>query len=402
MKVLHTSDWHLGKRLLHHERTEEHQHFLNWLLEVIKCEKVDLLLVAGDIFDTGAPSNTALKQYYDFLRELYLTGCKNVIITGGNHDSISTLNAPKELLKYFNIQVIGGVPANLQDEIIPIKNEAGKTELVVCAVPFLRDKDVRLSIAGETAEEREQRIKDGICNHYKELVPYIIEYKNEGVPVIATGHLFAAGSSTSDSEKEIHVGNLGQICGDQFPVEFDYVALGHLHRPQIVGGFNHVRYSGSPIPLSFSENDDRKRILLLDFENSKLNNITEVPVPRQRRLVRFKGTLEKVQIQMLAFENEDCPLPAWAEVQVETETFLPNLEENLRELLCGKTDLELITCRQTRLVPKITLDAQVQADLHLHDLQPKEVFRKRCEAEFPALSHDELLQTFDELLERME
>ncbi|HSI89927.1 MAG TPA: exonuclease SbcCD subunit D C-terminal domain-containing protein [Adhaeribacter sp.] len=401
MKVLHTSDWHLGKRLLHHERTQEHQHFLDWLLQVIRIEKIDLLLVAGDIFDTGAPSNTALKQYYDFLRALHHTNCRNVIITGGNHDSISTLNAPRELLKFFNIHVIGGVPADIKDEIIPLKNAAGETELVVCAVPFLRDKDVRLSVAGETAEEREQRIKDGICNHYKALVPLIQEYKTAGIPVIATGHLFAAGSSTSDSEKEIHVGNLGQICGDQFPAEFDYVALGHLHRPQTVGGFSHIRYSGSPIPLSFSETDDRKSILVLNFETQKLSSLIEVPVPRQRRLIRFKGSLEKVQVHMLAFENSDCPLPAWAEVQVETENFIPNLEENLRELLGGKTGLELVTCRQTRITPKLTLDAQVQEELHLHDLQPKEVFRKRCQAELPDLSHEELLQTFDELLENM-
>jgi exonuclease SbcD len=401
MKVLHTSDWHLGKRLLHHERTEEHQHFLNWLLETIKDENVDALVVAGDVFDTGSPSNTALKQYYDFLRALYVTGCRHVIITGGNHDSISTLNAPKELLRYFNIHVIGGVPADLQDEVIALKDNAGNVQLVVCAVPFLRDKDIRLSIAGETAGEREQRLKDGICNHYKELVTYIEPFKAAGIPVMATGHLFAAGSSTSESEKEIHVGNLGQICGDQFPVEFDYVALGHLHRPQIVGGMGHIRYSGSPIPLSFSENDYRKSILLLDFEAGKFAGLTEVPVPRQRRLVRFKGSLEKVQIQLLAFENSDCPLPAWAEVQVETESYLPNLEENLRTILAGKTDLELVTCRQLRLSPKVTLDAQVQADLHLHDLQPKDVFRKRCEAEFPELNHTDLLQTFDELLENM-
>jgi exonuclease SbcD len=401
MKVLHTSDWHLGKRLLHHERTEEHQHFLNWLLQTIQTEKVDALVVAGDVFDTGAPSNTALKQYYDFLRELYFTGCKHVIITGGNHDSISTLNAPKELLKYFNIHVIGGVPADLQDEIIALKDETGEVKLVVCAVPFLRDKDVRLSIAGETAEEREQRIKDGICNHYKELVAYIKDYKTAGIPVIATGHLFAAGSSTSESEKEIHVGNLGQICGDQFPVEFDYVALGHLHRPQVVGGFNHVRYSGSPIPLSFSENEDRKSILLLDFENGKLENLTELPVPPQRRLVRFKGSLEKVQIQMLAFENSDCPLPAWAEVQVETESYIHNLDNIFNELISVKSEFEWVTSRQILIRAKITLDAQVQEELHLHDLQPKEVFRKRCEAEFPDLAHEDLLQTFDELLENM-
>src|SRR5690606_10129945 len=154
---------------------------------------------------------------------------------------ISTLNAPKSLLKYFNVHIVGGVPDAFEDQIIPLNDSSGKLELVVCAVPFLRDKDIRLSVTGESSEERETRIKQGICNHYNQFKEHIAQFKADNIPVIATGHLFAAGSSSSDSEKEIHVGNLGQVCGDQFPEEFNYVALGHIHRPQVVNKMDHIR-----------------------------------------------------------------------------------------------------------------------------------------------------------------
>ncbi len=206
MRILHTADWHLGKKLDHAERTDEHQDFLDWLIEKLNKENIDVLIVAGDIFDTGSPSNTALQQYYSFLSNVRNTCCKEVIIIGGNHDSMSTLDAPKELLRYFNVHVVGGVPEMFTDQIIKITDKEGKLELVVCAVPFLRDRDIRLSITGETTEERLERITGGIRKHYHGFIEHIAAYKSQGIPVIATGHLFAAGASTSDSEKEIHVG----------------------------------------------------------------------------------------------------------------------------------------------------------------------------------------------------
>src|SRR5690606_26452846 len=271
MRVLHTSDWHLGQRLVNLDRTEEHQHFLDWLLQTIEQEKVEVLLMSGDVFDTGAPSNTALRQYYNFLTRVCATCCRHIVITGGNHDSISTLNAPKELLDCFNIKVIGGASDNPLDELIILNNpDTEQTELIVCAVPFLRDRDLRLSVPGESTEEREKRLKQGIASHYAGFVEHILPYKAQQIPVVAMGHLFAAGGSTTESEKEIHVGNLAQIGADQFPKEFDYVALGHLHRPQLVNKTHHIRYSGSPIPLSFSEVTDNKIILILDFEAGAL------------------------------------------------------------------------------------------------------------------------------------
>lgn len=403
MRVLHTSDWHLGKRLEQCERTDEHQHFLDWLVQTIQEQQVDVLIIAGDIFDTGSPSNTALKQYYDFLWRLRESCCHDIVIIGGNHDSVSTLNAPKALLRYFNVHVIGGATPDIREEIIPITGATGQTQLVVCAVPFLRDKDIRLSIPGETYAEQEARLKRGICAHYEELVEHILPYKQQKIPVMAMGHLFAAGSSASDSEKEIHVGNLGQICGDQFPAEFDYVALGHLHRPQQVNGFQHIRYSGSPIPLSFSEVEDKKIIIVLDFADGQLTRLEEVQVPVCRKLVRFRGDLDKIRRHITTFDNSDYQYPAWVEIQVETENFIHDLDSQLQDFLGGKNHLQFFT-RQVRLTPSQALETTVPEMQQLHELQPKDVFRKKCETAFPTGSENDytdLLSTFDELLELM-
>jgi exonuclease SbcD len=401
MRILHTADWHLGKRLEQSERTDEHQAFLNWLIQTLQTEQIDVLIVAGDIFDTGSPSNTAFEQYYGFLRQVKNTCCREVVIIGGNHDSISTLNAPQSLLKYFNVHIIGGVPEEFTDQIIEIHDAGGQLELVVCAVPFLRDRDIRLSIAGETLEEREMRIKQGISDHYHRFLTHIADYKLNSIPVIATGHLFAAGSATSDSEKEIHMGNLGQIGGDQFPRAFDYVALGHIHRPQLISKMNHIRYSGSPIPLSFSETDDRKQVIVLEFKGGDMTGIRDIAVPCNRRLIRIKGDLEKVKTKLLLLEDAQTLYPAWVEVQVETETFIFDLEEQLNALIADKPFIERLFPRQFRIRAVQNLDEQTEEAMALTDLDPKTVFLKKCSAGYPEEDHPALLQAFNEVLEYM-
>lgn len=400
MKILHTADWHLGKKLEQCERTEEHQDFLDWLIEKLRAECIDVLIIAGDVFDTGSPSNTALEQYYRFLRMVKDTCCREVVIIGGNHDSISTLNAPKALLKYFNVHIVGGVPEVFTEQIIPIHDQQGKLELVVCAVPFLRDRDIRLSISGESNEEREQRIKQGISDHYHRFVEHITMYKEANVPVIATGHLFAAGSTTSESEKEIHVGNLGQVHGDHFPVEFNYIALGHIHRPQLVNRMEHIRYSGSPIPLSFSENEDKKQVLILEFQAGTLISLVPHEVPCGRKLIRVKGDLESVKRKLLALEDPALKYKPWVEVQVETETAILDLDQQLAQIQAEKPFIERFFPRQNRTRQHRTLDA-FQEELALKDLTPKAVFVKRCESKVAAEEFPELMKTFEEALELM-
>lgn len=401
MKVLHTADWHLGKRLEQCERIEEHQQFLDWLISELTEQCIDVLIIAGDIFDAGTPSNAALKQYYDFLWKVKNTCCREVIVIGGNHDSVTTLNAPKDLLKYFNVHVVGGVPDNLDDQIISIYNKQGELKLVVCAVPFLRDKDVRLSIAGESMSAMESRLKKGICDHYHSFKIQVAPYKAQGIPVIATGHLFAAGGTNSDSEKDIHVGNLGQVCGDQFPEEFDYIALGHLHRPQVVNKMNHIRYSGSPIPLSFSENNDSKVVVILTFEKGKLSEIEEFDIPCCRKLIRIKGSFDTVKNKLILLEDDKLCYPAWVEVQVETEGYIHDLDEQLNKLVQKKQFIERLFIKQLRLRPHRNLDEQIAEITELTDLDPKTVFRKKVESVYPDVQVDDLLQTFDEVMELM-
>ena len=401
MKVLHTADWHLGKKLEQYERTDEHQDFLNWLINCLTAQCIDVLIIAGDIFDTGNPSNTSLEQYYRFLRSVKNTCCREVIIIGGNHDSISTLNAPKQLLKYFNVHVIGGVPEMIEEQIIEIKNDTGEIELVICAVPFLRDRDIRLSVMGETSEEREIRIKQGIKDHYHRFIEKIVGYKAGDIPVIATGHLYAAGASTSESEKDIHVGNLGQVHGDQFPIEFNYIALGHLHRPQVVNKLEHIRYSGSPIPLSFSENEDRKQVVILEFNGGQLTELMEMTVPANRRLLRIKGTLESVKSQILLLTDFQLKYPSWVDIQVETDSFIHDLEEQINKLKIGKDFIEHFFIRQFRTKVAVDLGQLAEEAMALSDLNPKAVFLKKCAAEFGEEDYTDLVATFNEVMEYM-
>lgn len=401
MRLLHTADWHLGKKLENSERTEEHRDFLDWLIVKLGAEAIDVLIIAGDIFDNGTPSNTALELYYKFLGQLKTTCCSDVIIIGGNHDSVSTLNAPKDLLKFFKVHVIGGVPEVFTDQIIEIRGKSGATELVVCAVPFLRDKDIRLNIAGEMAEERQQRIKQGIRDHYHKFVDYILPYKQAGIPVISTGHLFAAGSSTSESEKEIHMGNLGQVHGDQFPKEFDYIALGHIHKPQVVNKMEHIRYSGSPIPLSFSENEDRKQVVILDFTDAGLRQLSAHEIPCYRKLIRIKGDLPAVIAKILLLEDPHSPYPAWVEVRVEVESTITDLEEQLSALMAGKKFIERFCTRQLKTKVNAAIDQMAPQAMSLNDLEPKEVFLKRCLSEFKDADFTDLVATFDEVMELM-
>jgi len=399
IKVLHTADWHLGKRLEQCERTDEHQHFLDWLVETLSAQKVDVLIVAGDIFDTGNPSNTALKQYYNFLWQASETCCRNVVIIGGNHDSVATLDAPKELLRIFNVHVVGGVPDECGEQIITIKNKEEKIELVVCAVPFLRDKDVRRSVAGETTAEQEGRLKRGISDHYHQFKKHIGIYKQNKIPVIATGHLYTSGGTSSDSENEIYVGNLGRISGDQFPAEFDYVALGHLHRPQVVNAMEHIRYSGSPIPLSFSEAGDCKVVVLLEFENEKLLKIEQIMIPPCRKLYRIKGNLETVKAKLELIHDDKMKLPQWIEIQLETEAIVHNLQEQLNHLIRDKHFIEQLFIRQNAIRKAKNLDEQTQEILSLNDLDPRSVFKKKIESAFPDADVSEILKTFDEAVE---
>lgn len=274
LTILHTSDWHLGRRLYGRMRYEEFEAFLSWLQETISAHKVDVLIVAGDIFDTMTPSNRAQALYYEFLGKVSKLCCEHIVIVAGNHDSPTFLDAPSKVLKFLNVHVIGTACDDLNDEVLVLDAIDGTPHCIIAAVPYLRDRDVRGSHAGESMDCKDANVIKGIRAHYDEVASiakarqeHLSDAHQRHIPIIATGHLFAAGSKTTEDDgvRDLYVGSLGQISADMFDDGFDYVALGHLHVPQRVGGCEHIRYSGSPIAMGFGEAKQQKQVLLVEF-----------------------------------------------------------------------------------------------------------------------------------------
>lgn len=398
MKIIHTSDWHLGQKFLHRDRADEHQLALDWLCELIREEKADVLLVAGDIFDIGNPPNYARRMYYDFLISLAETSCRHIVITGGNHDSPSMLEAPAELLARLHVHVRGAARENLEEELIPLHNEQGELEAVIAAVPFLRDRDLRTSMAGETGLERIERIRGGLREHYRQ-VGILAEaaYAKAGVPLIAMGHLYASGADVSGKQDNIYIGDKENIRVQDFPACFNYVALGHIHRQQAIGGQEHVRYSGSLIPLSFSETKDDKGVLVLTFSGRELTSITPRLVPELRRLKTVQGTLSEVEERLQHFAAKgDRGLASWLEVLVEGNEVPPRLDLHIQELV---EDMPLEVLKIRLLRERNHTRSSDEAPPELEDLAVEEVFSRRCVAAGLSEADQKTMEeTFRELL----
>lgn len=362
--MLHTSDWHLGHCLMSRDRKEEHKKFLNWLRDTIEIQKVKVLIVSGDIFDTGTPPNYALRMYYQFLAEVASLPLDHVIITGGNHDSPATLNASKEVLKAVKTTVI----TNPHNEIIHIKTPSGETSALICGVPFLRERDLRDSEAGETYEDKSRKMVNGISCHYKELAEKARNINKNlpmKVPVIATGHLFSRGGVKTDGVRDIYVGKLGEIPVENIDYGFDYIALGHLHKPQKVGGTEHIRYSGSPIPLSFSEASSVKEVVLVDFSKESAK-IQPLKVPEFQKLRLISGDFPAIEQEIKKLEEN-----VWLEVRYTGEEGIPNLENRVEELL-EETSAELFAVKRVQR-NRGQLNSE-DAGEYLDDLTPEEVF----------------------------
>ena len=392
------------------ELASEQEAVLSEILAIVRERRIDALVHAGDVFDSANPPASALKLYYSFLARLVQTGCGVAIITGGNHDSPAALNAPKSLLEAINIRVVGGATEDIHDEIIPIRNAAGETLGYCAAAPFLRDKDLRYSVPGETESERSRRIVEGIRLHYERLAQAAAEQmkrdNNEGLPLFATGHLFAQGGVTGDADakERIHVGNLGQIGADAFPDAFSYVALGHLHRPQIVGKREHIRYAGSPVALDFSERDDAKQILLAEWRDGASTPLIEsLSLQSPRRLARFSGTDEEIEQALHSFDAGVRPLATFAEIclvpggnGVFSRT---NADEYFRALASKLHGDKLLVLR-VKLERKREISAFAAAEeTRLEELTPEVVFEERLKRENIAdEKKNELRQTYAELV----
>ncbi|SHI32632.1 Exodeoxyribonuclease I subunit D [Mesonia phycicola] len=373
MKILHTADWHIGKKLHKHYLHEDFDLFINWLIPLILDKQIDAILISGDVFDLANPSAEARKQYYRALLQLRKTNCQ-LIITGGNHDSPSMLDAPKEILNELNVTVIGGMPKNIEECLIPLFNKNGEKEVIVAAIPFLRDSDLR-SIEEEVVyENRIEAIRKGIeATFAKAAITSKKQFPK--LPIIAMGHLYAAGIESSDSERDIQIGNQAAFQASQFGEEFSYVALGHIHKPQRVNAQIPTFYSGSPLPLSFSERKDEKRLLLIDTKNGfEPESIT---IPSFRKLIRISGVISEIQQKLITIQPQG-ELTNLIEVELKEDNYDANLIAQLDELVTNfkQTNCEIVKHRATFKNQLRESGKLFENHQHLEDLKPQEVFQK--------------------------
>lgn len=412
VRVLHTADWHLGKTLAGLTREEEHLRWLDFLLSVIQQSEADVLIIAGDVFDSANPPQSAQERYYTFLSRVYQSTSCEVVVVAGNHDSPAQLEAPKRVLQTLRVRVVGTVAENPEDQLIPIPAASADSvsaptasacssqpQLVVAAVPFLRDRDVRTGQPGQSASEIRAEILEGIRTRYQQIAD-AAHRRYPSVPVIATGHLTIDGARVTDSEREIHIGGLGAVSHEIFSEAFSYVALGHLHVAQQAGGRDSVRYSGSPFPLSFSEAGDQKELRLIDIASGVLLNNVAVPIPLQRYLMQLHCCRADLTQKLTSFNPPAGDLETWVEVIVSDPVAGENLFELVQEATKDKPwKVVRVLGQKIQRPASITSKEETAVESSLLE-RPSEVFQVRLQSE-SGLSDEErtsLTLAFQELV----
>jgi exonuclease SbcD len=348
MRVLHTSDWHLGVDYFGRPRLEEQAAFLSWLLDTIVARQIDAVVVAGDIFDKGAPSAEAQSLYYAFLARLGALGDRTVVVVGGNHDSASRLDAPREVLSALSTHVVGGYAAEREGQgalafkegvLVPLR-AGNDVQAVVAAVPYLHDW--RISVRDLTAEPSVQhaQLSGAFRDIYGRLAD-AAEAAFPGVPLLATGHLTClprAGQKPTEDDSipyEINrVGTLGAFGPDIFDPRFAYVALGHIHRGFAVDAGRRVWYSGTPMQVSRTEAANARRVLVVDTEartESGALVVEAVAVPVTRRLVHVTGTFDEVEERLKALTWDANERPPLVSAEAVRDRYMSGAERFLRE-----------------------------------------------------------------------
>jgi exonuclease SbcD len=385
MRILHTSDWHLGQHFMGKSRQAEHQSLIDWLLIQVDAHAVDAVLIAGDIFDTGAPPSYARELYSQLVVRLHSAGVA-LLLLGGNHDSVATLGESRAMLACLSTTVVAAVDdAADQVVVLPLRGGKGEAGCIVCAVPFIRPRDVLQSQAGQSAEEKQQSMQAAIQAYYQSVHEAglarqveLQEALGRLVPLIATGHLTTVGASSNESVREIYVGSLDAYPTAAFP-PVDYVALGHIHKPQKVGGLDHIRYCGSPIPLGFDEARQQKEMLLVDLGADGLTAITPLSVPRFQPLISVSGNLLTLAgaISAAALEGS-AEQSVWLEVTVAEDDYLSDLPARIEAMTQG-LPVDVLRVRRQRGNAAVSIAGEVSETLD--EISPDDVFARRLAQE---------------------
>ena len=375
MRIIHTADWHLGQFFYTKSRAAEHQAFLDWLLEQAEAQRADVIIVAGDIFDTGSPPSYARELYNRFVVNLQQTGCQLVVL-GGNHDSVATLNESRELLACLNTRVIAAADDDISQQVLLLNKRDGQPGALLCAIPYLRPRDIMHSQSGQSGRDKQQSLLQAITDHYQRCWQEAVTQRaalDLPLPIIATGHLTTMGVTKSDAVRDIYIGTLDAFPADAFPPA-DYIALGHIHRAQRVAGSEHIRYSGSPIPLSFDELGKEKSVFVVDFTDSALGQVTALPIPRFQPMRMIKGSLEEIEQQLAALEPDPQGKRIWLDIEIVTDDWLSELQRRIQEMT-EPLPVEVVLIRRSREQRERVIARQNNETLN--ELSVEEVFARR-------------------------
>ncbi|MCW3466638.1 exonuclease SbcCD subunit D [Chitinophaga nivalis] len=409
MKILHTADWHIGQLFYEYDRTYEHQQFLDWLVTTLQEEQVDVLLVSGDVFDLSNPSAAAIRMFYSFLNKAAKANpALQIIITAGNHDSASRLESPKPLLESSNIHIVGIVEkdaaGNIDYEklVIPLKDKDHHIQAWCLAIPFLRIGDYPV------IADAENPYAEGIEALYTAAYDYACQRKTNEQGIIAMGHLHTQKAITSDMDKVERqiMGGVESIAASAFPAGISYVALGHIHKAQRIGGQEHIRYSGSPLPMSFSEINYKHQVIVFELNGTTISQSTAIEIPvtvalQQVPAVHSPLSAVLAALAQLPAADENSGLAPYLEVRVLEEGPEPARRFKIESALAGKhVRLARIDVRYHSSSTNGDQTSIVAAD-ELSNLQPLDVFSKVYQSRYNTAVPEKLLQLFHQVTQEV-
>ncbi|MDR2816405.1 MAG: exonuclease SbcCD subunit D C-terminal domain-containing protein [Proteiniphilum sp.] len=409
IRVLHTADWHIGQLFYEYDRTYEHRQFLNRLSDTLTTEQIDVLLISGDIFDVSNPSAASIKLFYSFLnRSVKNNPGLQIIATAGNHDSASRLESPKPLLESSNIHIVGLVGKDGDGNIdygsltIPLKNKEGNTEAWCIAAPFLRIGDY------PSAPDSANPYAEGVAGFYKAAYEYAASRKKPGQAVIAMGHLHAQQAEVGDMDKteRLIMGGVEAIPATALNDNIRYVALGHIHKAQCIGGKEHVRYCGSPLPMSFSETNYRHQAVIFDIAGDGIENLRTVEIPVSVPLLRIPAVHSPLPEALASLEQAtpfegDFHTSPYLEVRVLLEGAEPGLRHKIETALSGKNfRLAKINVRYPSPSKKPGESAVAHPEL-LSELNPADVLQKAYRNKYNNPVPEELRKLFQQVAQEV-
>ena len=401
IRILHTADWHLGQTFFGYDRTQEHEHFLDWLAGVLTKNKIDVLIVAGDVFDVSNPSAASQRMFYRFIHRVTTENPRlQLVVVAGNHDSAARLESPLPLLQEMRTEIKGIVrkqngKIDYEHLLVELKNAAGEVEALCLAVPFLRQGDYPV------VETEGNPYAEGVKELYARLLKYALKKRTDGQALVAVGHLLATGSEIAekDHSERIIIGGLESVSPESFPEQIVYTALGHIHKAQRVSGRENTRYAGSPLPMSFAEKHYHHGVVKVTLDEGWAVEIEKLEYTPLVRLLSIPATEaaapDEVLDELRGLElPEDEPMP-YLEVKVKLSEPEPMLRQQVEEILEGKP------VRLARIVSFYRQAAEGSVEEEtltagLQEMNPLQIVKATFENGYQTEMPEELVNLFQE------